>query len=704
MSGADARGSGDGGAVASRRSAVARLRLTRVALAVAATVAALLWALAAALATVLVLVVIDRALGLSQPLRGAAIPFAAVVGAALCLLVAWRNRGVMRLLDVALWIEHRAGSMSYALVTLADPGAGERAELEVAVAGSRWTRPLAIASARAVAVPLAASLALVMLLRALPAPTVLRLAVPRPGDVLAGPAAGRRDRLAPLVATVSPPPYTRLPSVTLEDPATIPGVEGSAVVVEGRGDPAGLRARVGDSALAITRDGDRWRSALLLPPQAAALRFTDGGESRVIVLAPFADSVPVVTITSPARDSVLRSPPRGALRLEANLHDDFGLTSSRFEVIVTSGELETFTSRTAVVGAAALSGVRDTTRDAVLPLDSLGLQPGDVLSVRAVAADGRVPVPDRGASETRTWRIARVGEYDSLAIEGAPPPGGDSSLVSERMLIMTTEALQRRRPHLARAQVVGESRDISRDQARLRRRVADIVFMRLSAQPTGEESEGEQGAAPQTPAQVLAAAEAATARATGGVATDFSEDESPVVAVNRPLLEAYDAMWDATRELDIGEPGTALPFMRAALAAIQRAREAERVYLRGAPPRVVVDLPRVRLAGDRAGAAPSGRVPRTAEPRLPPMLAGRFARDLAMLLAGAPGAAADSLQLLRVDALDGSSEFAAALDTLVRRLRAGGDATAALIAARRAADAGTDRAAPGLARWAGVAP
>ncbi len=60
---------------------------------------------------------------------------------------------------------------------------------------------------------------------------------------------------------------------------------------------------------------------------------------------------------------------------------------------------------------------------------------------------------------------------------------------------------------------------------------------------------------------------------------------------------------EAGRWLELGEPDDALPHMRAALAAIQRARQAERLYLRGRPPTQVVDI---GMPGSRA----TGRRPR----------------------------------------------------------------------------------------------
>ena len=88
---------------------------------------------------------------------------------------------------------------------------------------------------------------------------------------------------------------------------------------------------------------------------------------------------------------------------------------------------------------------------------------------------------------------------------------------------------------------------------------------------------------------------------TGGTALEGNEDETPLVATNRPLLEAYNAMWSASSELEIGEPGKAIPFMKKALDALQAARSAERIYLRGKTRAVVVDIDRVRLQGKDKG-------------------------------------------------------------------------------------------------------
>jgi hypothetical protein len=490
----------------------------------------------------------------------------------------------------------------------------------------------------------------------------------------------------------------------LRDPGTVRELVGATVVLRGPTPGTRLRARVGDRALAPAADRDGWRLAVAMPARAAALALTDGDRTRIVVLEPQPDSAPAVQLLAPTRDSVFRDP-AGRVALAAAASDDVGLVRGGFEYIVSSGSGESFTFRSGRLGDRAFGGARESRLAATADLAALGLKAGDVVHVRAVARDGNtVSGPSVGTSETRSLRVARAGEYDSLAIEAAAPPAVDKSIVSQRMLILLTEALERKRPSLARPALVSESRRIAADQARLRKSVSDIVFTRLGAEPTGEhahfEGDGHEhaagtAAAPLTPEALLEAASRATGSGVPG-ALDNHGDETPVVAVNAPFLEAYNAMWEAGRELEAAEPKRALPPMRRALAAIQRARQAERVYLRGRPPAVVVDVARARLQGADKGAA-NVRQPRTPGDDPGSRLGARLTAAIA-LLGRAPEAAVDSLTLLRVDALGGSPALAAALDDATARLRDGRDATDALVRARRVAGLAPSAAAP-LGAW-----
>src|SRR5690606_397328 len=213
--------------------------------------------------------------------------------------------------------------------------------------------------------------------------------------------------------------------------------------------------------------------------------------------------------------------------------------------------------------------------------------------------------PGRGASETRTLRVARADEYDSVAVDPAPPSEPEKDALSQRMILQQTRELVARVPRMARPAVVRESRRIAVKQTKLRQRVGRVVFERLGENegehahfPGDGHAHGEE--TPLNPDDILAAAERA-ANADASRNLDNHGEETPIVALNRPLLEAYNQRCRAASELELGEPAAAIPWMERAIAALQAARAAERIYLRGRPATVVVDLARVRLSGKDEG-------------------------------------------------------------------------------------------------------
>jgi len=661
---------------------------------------------------------------------------AGLVGAvALALLIRpWSHLTLPR---VALWIEERVPALQYALVTAVDPaGTGQAATfLEREIDRVSWDREAGRAMVRGLRWPSAAALfGLTAFL--LSQRVAVASAVDHDRATPSVTTTSARDVSAPfarLVATVRSPAYAGGETARVESPASIAALIGSTVVLEAPGSGEGVTANGGDRSIPVQRIGTVWRTAVTVETRPSVIRLRRGSAERLVTLEPRPDSVPVVRLLFPARDTVVRTA-RGDLRLSAQAHDDIGLATAAFEYIVSSGEGESFRFRSGTLGMRRVDSGRDVTLDAWLGLDQLGLKPGDMVHLRAVARDGNnVSGPGAGASETRVLRVARAGEYDSIAVEGAPPPEGDKSLISQRMLIMLTEALEKRRPTVAHETLLSESRQIARDETRLRKRVGDIIFQRLGDNPTGEEGRGPDAApsdsmhptvdsarrdsvrraavrSGRAPRDIAAADSADSARAAllraasaatgnGGAILDFEGDETPVVAINRPLLEAYNAMWEASRELDQGETGRALPPMRRALAAIQRARQAERIYLRGKAPAVVVDLARVRLTGKEHGAA-STRLPRGPTDVAAARRAARLAAAIE-LASRSPAAAIDSLVLLRVESLDAAPALAASLADALDAMRSGRDATALLARARRIAD-GTVRGSGRLGAWSGV--
>jgi hypothetical protein len=589
-------------------------------------------------------------------------------------------------------------------VTQAELGETQGSEaLERVVSSAPLEATVAEATRSALARPTLTVALLSALLVLMPAGAIGRVTAPSAGDALNRPdalAAAAGNPLATIVVRVQPPSYTGLAAQSYDDPATVAALVGSRVTIEGLG--AGVQAtRPGVTDSALVR-GNRWRIALPVPARAEAVRLMANGRERVLVLEPIADSVPVVRLDAPARDTVLRVA-RGSLSLAADVRDDLGLADAAFEIIISAGGGELYTFRTIRVGAQEYAaGTKSAQVNGAVRLDSLGLKPGDLMHLRAIARDRNdVAGAGRGASETRTIRIARADEYDSVSVDPAPPSEPEKDALSQRMILQQTQELVAERRRLSESAVTQRSRRIAVDQTKLRKKVGEVVFVRLGEDGGGEHEhfagDGHQHA-PEgvvNPDALLAAAErAANVDPTRNL--DHDGDETPVVAINRPLLEAYNHMWRASEELELGAPDRAIPWMQRAIEALQRARAAERIYLRGRPPRVVVDINRVRLVG-KDEARPAVR---TARPPLDPVRAARLARfDAALgVIAANPLAAADSLLLIRVTLPTDDRAAALALDAAATALRRGGVVTDALVAARRSLVQDPPRRAP-LTAW-----
>lgn len=602
---------------------------------------------------------------------------------------------------VALWVEEKS-NLQYQLVSAVDPScAAVWSQLDSSLKALDWTGIRRNATWMAMRWPLVAvavSLGALVLAPHLRAAAITRDVRARLTGAPAGP-------LSDYSARVTPPAYSKLREFEVDKPAELSSLAGSAIMV--RGDVGKPTISLGALALNVDSTSDGWSVALRLPPTPTTLRLAAGNESRLIALVPLPDSAPIVVLRHPVADSTVRAP-RGTVSLEATASDDYGLTIAAFEYVISSGSGESFNFRTGLLGTTRYGSDKQSTLHSSLDFEALKVNPGDVVHIRAVASDALgtpnlAPRSDtsknwrsewRGASETRTIRVARPGEYDSVAVEGAPPPETPKNALSQRMLLQLTEALEKRRPRLPTDTLRREARTIALDQARLRKRVGEIVFTRLG------ESSGEEGDDPRlegklSPDELLAKASEATTAA--GVIDN--ENESPVVAVNKPLLEAYNHMWDAQRALEVAEPAKAIPPMRKAILALEKARAAERLYLRGKPPTVVVDIARVRLTGtDKPEAAM--RTPRTVADSARASLVSRFARAIDLLDRDVKSAQ-DSLLLIRVDALTVAPVAAKPLGEAVDALRSGRDATDALIRARRLL-IGTPVRSDSLSRW-GVA-
>lgn len=470
-----------------------------------------------------------------------------------------------------------------------------------------------------------------------------------------------------------PPPYSGQPSRDVGDTNSVRVLSGTRIELIGDGNVPDTVVVRRVSRAASTTDvlpravlsagPNSWRASLVADNAALDVRVQRAAFAKLLVVEGYPDSLPRVTLVAPLRDSVLRAV-TAPLPLEARASDDLGLLEGYFEVMITSGEGERFTVKNQRVAVRSLRGARTATLHTSLDLGALGLGPGDVVHIRAVARDAH-PLASReaGASETRSFRIARPSEYDSVAVEPAPPPEVDKSLLSQRMLLLLTERLQAKRPRLDASTFSTESRKLARDQGRLRQAVGDAVFQRLTGEQGGEHAHS-VGDGHDHGVEAIGGKLALSQVNAQGMLQEG--DDAPVIAINTPLLEAYNAMWDAGRALEQSDTRAAIPFMRVALEAIERARAASRLYLRGRPPNVIIDVSKVRLVGKDTG-APVDRLARAALPRVSAEREGRLLRA-ATLATSRPSAARDSLALLRVDALGDAPAFAAALSALLEQM------------------------------------
>ena len=602
--------------------------------------------------------------------------FALVLGVATAAVLLWRGRYVASAGRVALWIEERLPRLHYALISAIEPGlAGDQRALEQAVATENISS-VTLAALRRAVLPAAGALILAAaLLYVSPVSAFGRSTVFGGGRKNVSGAVTAESRLNGLKVEVVPPAYARQARRDLDDPASVRALVGSTIIVTGDGSSSGLSARLADIGQRVTAQGARWRAQLAMPEKPAALTLTDRSYEKVIVLEPQADEAPRVALVSPVRDTTVRVP-QLVVQLHAETTDDIALMTGYFEYLITSGSSEIITGRTVTTPPVNFGGARTGALDAILSLASLKLSQGDVVSVRAIVRDANtLSGPSIGTSETRTFRVARADEYDSVAVEAAGPLPIDSTATSQRMLIAMAEKLVREQPKITRQELVKRSTEIGDLEDRIRKRVHEILF-------ESQDLSGQKQQAGEPPAGI-----------------EEMEPADEITGLKNPTLtSAYNSLWEAVRSLQIAEPAPALPPMRAALKALDRARLANRLYLRGMPPKIVVDIQRVRLTGKDKGIS-NVRTPRSFADSLRTRLSARFNAAID-LIQSQPARAIRDLALIQVDAISSFPGFAAALADAAGAMRTGRDATLPLLRARRAID-GSPEATPGLPVWSG---
>jgi hypothetical protein len=639
--------------------ALQQVRRTQRALRVIVTGSVVFWAGAALFAGLVVAAAVGR-LSVVPPSVGNVLPIAAIGVAVLTLgVLAWRGRFAWSFRHVALWIEERAPELRYALLTAIDPRFRDSAgpALDPIVARVQ-TAPFIRRAALHTTVP--AVIAFVVALGAfllLPASWAVRLdagTLLRPrGNAVEAPMA---NRLVPLKGRLLPPSYTQRKEEALDEPSTISGLRGSRVRIGGKGIADGVHVTLGDADIPVSAGGDGWEATFTMSDSLpAALKLVDRQYSRLIVVNPIVDQPPTARLLLPVRDTTLRTV-TGALHLSAEFTDDVGLGSAEYEYIISNtGEGDNTEARVGSLGRRALGGTRGAAVIDV-PYESLKLREGDLLSVRAVVTDNNsLYGPGKGYSETRSIRIARKGEYDSLAVTAAPP-SADTAMMTLRMLIIATEGLDKLRGKMPKDDFVDSSSVLSGKATSVRQKIQRII-----SEQTGN---GE-------------------------------------IAANPLLTEALDAMWEATRSLAIADTRGAIPQLWIAYKALEKLRNEKRYYLRGRLPEVVVNIDRVRLTGTDTGTAKPIAEPRPVSGTELERLRLQYS-EAVRALRSQPEHAVELFTLLRVATLRSHPAIAASLGDAVSAIQKGTDATLPLLHVRRALEGGAAGAIDSLPAWTGT--
>ncbi len=657
--------------------AMQRVRRARSVLAAVMLLGTVAWSLAAGL-IVLVGARSLAALGGQPGLAGIAWLACIVAALGTAAVLLWKGHGVWSLERVALWIEERAPDLKYALVTLvderyADTGAGidvkalDTAARRADVDGMVW------GAARRTLVRVGAATLLagsaLWLNRAFPelhswAPS----ADGPPVRVLP-------NRLAGLRAEVIFPAYTGLPSQLVSNPTSVVGLEGSKVRFFGEGPAHGITVEVpkdtaAKDTLAAEVHERGWAIPMTMPNEPGIARFHDRHYTASVMLEPQVDSVPRLFLRRPAKDTTYHPshPPRGSLVLEADIEDDFGIGSAFFEVLVSTGGAESFETKDYSTSKIAFQGQRRGTLSATLNYAALGVGPGTVLHIRAVAFDlnNLSRESRKGVSETRTIRIATKQEYDTSSVTPAPPLPIDTLYVSQRLLNARTDTLIRiRKRVLPESLIVDTSIVYGNVQTDIRQRVENVIQI--------AEDDGVGGRV-RTP-------------------------------ISRLLRAASEQMYLAFTLLAIGEPDEAYAPrespMKEALRLLEEAKKAQKYYVRGVLAARPVDVAKSRLQGkDTASAA--DRHARVVPEDLRRGLQARLA-SIVPLAMQSPAESVDSLLAVWVAAARAAPAVGAAIKEAIALARESKDISLPLARARRLLDA-PSKVAVGPYEWGGMLP
>ncbi len=417
---------------------------------------------------------------------------------------------------------------------------------------------------------------------------------------------------------VHPPAYTELPAVQSSATHT-KVVEGSTVSWQVRSsepiNALDYTVVVGNEGLAMNAQSAQDLVASEVVTRSSIYHFTRLEQviSDIYSLEVIRDQRPQTQLLAP-QNSVTQfvQDSQPVVNAKVRVSDDYGLTKVYIEASIAKGSGEAVKFRDAVFEFDTATDVTTATTGVAREyekqwlLSGLGMEPGDEFYFTVIAIDNKQPQAQEARSETRIirWLDENV---DGVTSEGIVIDFMPEYFKSQRQIIIETNALIEQREQLTKAEFDKVSRDLGMAQSDLKHRYGQYlgdefesgVMQTMEQGPVHDnhehEGEGhdEQGSDEHSHAhdsEVISTQTNADRSGFTEVIEQFGHDHgevdvgfnslrkgefSPKVLMKQSIAN----MWQAELFLLLSEPERALPFEEKALDFLNRAKQADRVYV-----------------------------------------------------------------------------------------------------------------------------
>ncbi|MBL0938094.1 MAG: hypothetical protein IBJ03_04320 [Gemmatimonadaceae bacterium] len=435
--------------------------------------------------------------------------------------------------------------------------------------------------------------------------------------------------------SVVEPAYAGRASRRLRNPTRLEALEGSTIEVTVASTGTSLTVTTDSGEVIVRRpaSGDFvWKGTItrdgFLAVTARAEDTTRARVSRTLGILAQHDAAPSARVVQPGRDLIVDSA-RRSLSVTVEATDDLALRSLSllYTKVSGAGERFTFTEGQAPIQLERSAATRWSAR-AVLPLDSLLGEPGDLLVYRARVTDGR---PGAEPVESDAYIAERLPDGGVAAAGFALDPDEDRYAVSQQMVILKTERLIAARNSLSPTNLSEQSRALGNEQRRVR---AEFVFM------TGGEFE-----------QALVVDEDGMADLDESHEAESEGDLADGRMVNRgraALMTAIRAMSRAALALNESDLTNALRYERTALANLQEAFARQRFLMRALSQREQLDLSR-RLTGSLDSVSRATRAIPQVEPDTRRLGVRSILQDLSARKTGSPALGSLAIRVLQLE-------------------------------------------------------